>query len=276
MLKRTVGLTTVYGLLLAVTLGGIIYHYLSGYDYPATPASTFEINVLGDLYEAFLLVPVGVLGLWAWRRERSWGALIIAGVAVNFAYNYAMFLTGRQNMWVFIWVLKLALSGAALCLVWRHLPPGPGRRTRPGLVISAYLSTVLLLFAGLMGRRLLASASGRAVDMTMQGAGALDWGEPFLRDPIIFFAFICPVIITAILGLWQGAEWGGRAASLSTAFIVSIVTAALFTGPLKEYLQVGTVSAAMWTISGIMVLAAAPAVWGLLWLSKWKAGVQVE
>lgn len=266
--KQTSGLSAVFGLLLIVTLGGIFYHYLTGYNYPASPAMNFEVNVLGDPYELFFLIPAGLIGLWAMRKGSAWGPLLIAGVAANFAYNYAMLVTGRQNPWIFLWTVKLALSGVAVCLVWNLLPSVPGRRSRSGVAVVVYLMVAFLAFSGMMGQRLLASATGRTIDMTMQGAGVLDWGEPFLRDPIIFFALAGPVVIAAILGLWRGTDWGGRAASLSSAWIVSIVNVILFTGPLKEYLQAGSVSPAMWRMSAIMVLAAAPAVWSLTWLAK--------
>ncbi|NPV81773.1 MAG: hypothetical protein HPY52_16190 [Firmicutes bacterium] len=173
--RQTMGVTTIFGLLLVVTLGGILYHYFTGYHYPASPASTFELNVLGDLYEAFFLVPVGLAGLWGMRKGSAWGPLLIAGVAANLAYNYAMPVTGRQNLWVFLWIVKLALSGTAVCLVWNLLPSGPGRRARSGLVVAMYLTVVFLAFSGMMGQRLMASATGRAMDMTMQEAGSLDW-----------------------------------------------------------------------------------------------------
>ncbi len=265
--SQVAAVAALFGLLLAVTFGGIVYHQVSGYDYPASPASAFELNVLGDLYEAFFLVPVGLIGLWALRRGSPWGPLLIAGVATNLLYNYAMAVTGRQNLWIFLWVAKLALAGTTVCLVWSLLPQGPGRTTRQGLVVAVYLALVLLAFSKMMGQRLLASATGRAMDMTMREAGSLDWGEPFLRDPVIFLSLACPVMIAAILGISRGTAWGGRAASLSSAFIVSIVTVVLFTGPLKEYLQVGSVSPAMLGTSAIMVLAAAPAVWALFWLA---------
>lgn len=265
--NRSTGLNVIFGLLLAVTAGGILWHNLTGYHYPASPAFHYELNVLGDLYELFFSVPVGVLGLLALRKGSPWGPLLIAGVAANFAYNYAMAVTGRQNLWVFLWTLKLALAGTSVGLVWNLLPSGSGRRSRAALATAGYLTLVLLAFAKLMGQRLLASALGRSMDMTMQGAGVLDWGEPFLRDPIIFFSLACPFIAAAILGLLRGREWGFRAASLSCAFIVSIVSLILFTGPLKEYLQAGSISAAMWQTSAIMVLAAAPGVWALVWLA---------
>ena len=52
------------------------------------------------------------------------------------------------------------------------------------MAVLAYLALTLILFSGLMGQRLWASANGRTVDMALQGAGSLDWGEPFLRDPL--------------------------------------------------------------------------------------------
>lgn len=85
MKRQTAGLTWVFTLLLGLTVAGILYHYLSGYDYPASQAMTLELNVLGDLYEAFFLVPVGLIGLWAMRRGSAWGPLLIAGVGANLA-----------------------------------------------------------------------------------------------------------------------------------------------------------------------------------------------
>lgn len=78
--RQTANVTVVFGLLLTVTLGGILYHYFTGYHYPASPASTFELNVLGDLYEAFLLVPVGLAGLWAMRKDSAWGPSLSPGL----------------------------------------------------------------------------------------------------------------------------------------------------------------------------------------------------
>lgn len=151
--------------------------------------------------------------------------------------------------------------------MWNLLPSGSGCRAPSGFVVAVYLTVVPLAFSGMMGQRLLASATGRTMDMTMREAGSLDWGEPFLRDPIVFFSLACPVMLTAILGLWRGTDWEGGAASLSNAFIVSIVSIVLSTGPLKEYLQTGTVLPAMWGMSTIMVLAAPPAVWAVSWLA---------
>lgn len=276
MKKQPTGLTIVFLLLLAVTTAGIACHYVTGYHYPTSKAMDFELNVLGDPLELFIIVPAGLLGLWALRKGKPWGSLLIAGVSAHFVYNYAMALTGRQNLWVFVWILKLALAGTAVCLLWNLLPAGPGRVTRSSVVVSSYLILTLVAFTGMMGQRLLNSATGRAMDMTMQGTGALDWGEPFLRDPIIFFSLACPVVITAIIGLLRGTGWGGRAASLSASFVVSIVTVILFTGPLKEYLQAGAVSPAMWQMSLIMVLAAAPAVWALVWLTKTERALPVD
>lgn len=259
------GVTTVFGLLLAITLGGIVYHQISGYGYPASPAFDYELNVLGDLYEAFFLVPVGLIGLWAKRKGSAWGPLLIAGVAVNLAYNYAMASTGRQNLWIFLWIAKLALSGVTLCLVWPSLPAGPSLSRRSRWIVAAYLAIIAVMFSGMMGRRLLASASGRTLEMTMQEAGAVDWGEPVLRDPVIFFAFALPIFVAGIGGLPRIAEWGGRAAALSCAFVVSMVTIILFTGLVKEALLTGTVSPAMWATSVMMVVVAVPAALFLTW-----------
>jgi uncharacterized membrane protein len=44
--KRTTGVTVVFGLLLAVTFGGIVLHQLTGYHYPTSPEAAFELNVL--------------------------------------------------------------------------------------------------------------------------------------------------------------------------------------------------------------------------------------
>lgn len=259
-------LALVFGLVLFVTLAGIICHRVTGYHYPVSPAFSFEINVLGDIYEAFLLVPVGLVGLWLLRMGSPWGPLLIAGMAANLTYNYAMVVTGRQNLWIFFWIVKLALSGTTVCLAWSLLPSGPSRLLKQRFLVMGYLVIVLLVFSRLMGQRLLASASGRAVDMSMREIGALDWGEPFLRDPIVFFSLACPVTIAAILGLWRGADWGARAASLSSVWILSILTLILFTGPLKEFLQTGSISGPMLGMSAIMVIAAIPAVWSLIWL----------
>ncbi|MBE3577026.1 MAG: hypothetical protein IMX00_04980 [Limnochordales bacterium] len=268
MSRRIAGVAWVFGLLLAVTVGGILYHVISGYDYPASPASAFELNVLGDAYEAFFLVPVGLIGLWALYRQKAWGGLLIAGVAANLTYNYAMLVTGRQNPWIFLWTVKLALAGTAVCLVWGLLPSGPGRPTRTGTAVTVYLAVILVVMGAMMARRLLASATGRTLDMAMQAAGALDWGEPYLRDPIVFLSLAAPVMVAAILGLGRGTDWGGRAASLASVFIVSIVTVILFTGPLKEYLQTGSVSPGMWGMSVFMLLVAAPATWSAVWLAR--------
>lgn len=266
--RKTSGVTTVFGLLLVFTLGGILLHQLIGYDYPASRAFDFELNVLGDLYEAVFLVPVGLIGLWALRKGTAWGPLLIAGVAANVAYNYAMLVTGRQNLWIFLWIVKLALAGTAICLVWGLLPSGTGRPSRPRLAVAAYLIVAALAMSAMMGKRLLASATGRMMEMTMRESGIVDWGEPILRDPVVFFSLALPVVIAAIFGLLRGTEWGGRATSLTSVFIVSIVSVILFTGPLKEVLLTGSVSPAMWGMSVFMTVVAAPAVWSLAWLLK--------
>lgn len=84
---KTSGVATVFTLLLVVTLGGILLHRLTGYNYPTSPAFDFELNILGDLYEAFFLLPVGLVGLWSLRKGSVWGPLLIAGVATYFAYS---------------------------------------------------------------------------------------------------------------------------------------------------------------------------------------------
>ncbi|MGE5509587.1 MAG: hypothetical protein ACM3RP_14050 [Chitinophagales bacterium] len=267
--KGTTGLTVVFSLLLAVTFGGIVLHQLTGYHYPtASEAAAFEMNVLGDLYEALVMVPVGLIGLWALRKGRAAGSLLIAGVAVHFGYNYAMAVMGRQNLWIFLWTAKLALAGTTFCLVWNLLPAGPSRPGKGRWAVIAYLAFVLVMFGGMMGQRLLASATGRTVEMTMEGNRTVDWGNPVLRDPIVFFALACPVLIAAILGLIRRTPWGGRAAALSSAFGASMSAVVLFTGPLKEYLQTGAVSPAMFRMSAIILLAAVPAVLSLIWLAK--------
>lgn len=266
--QKTFGVTMIFGLLLAVTLGGILLHLLTGYDYPSTPATDFELNTLGDLYEAFFLIPAGLIGLWALRKGSAWGPLLIVGVAANLAYNYAMLAAGRQNLWIFLWIAKLALAGTTVCLVWRLLPSGLGRRPRQRWGAAIYLVVAGLALSGMMWQRLLASAAGRTVEMTMQASGAVDWGEPVLRDAVVFFSLAFPVLITAVLGLVRGTDWGGRAAAAMNAFIVSIISIVLFTGPLKEALLSGSVSAPMWRLSIMMILAAAPAVYFLIRLGK--------
>ncbi|MGE5542613.1 MAG: hypothetical protein ACM3WT_06225 [Bacillota bacterium] len=265
---KSAAVLTVFGLLLAVTLAGILYHQVSGYDYPASPPFSFELNVLGDLYEAFFLAPLGVAGMVATHRGDGWGPVLIAGVAVNLTYNYAMAVTGRQNLWIFLWVAKLALAGTTLCTVWPLLPPGRGLAGRSRWAVAGYLTLVAVAFLGMMGRRLLASATGRMMEMTMQESGAVDWGEPVLRDPVIFFSFVLPLLVAAVVGLPRGTAWGGRATSLACAFIVSIVTIILFTGLLKEALLTGGVTPAMWATSAFMALVAVPPAWFLTWFSR--------
>ncbi|MCL4517209.1 MAG: hypothetical protein M1379_16755 [Firmicutes bacterium] len=262
--QKKSGVTMIFGLLLAVTLGGILFHLLTGYDYPSAPATDFELNTLGDLYEAFFLIPAGLIGLWVLRKGSAWGPLLIVGVAANLAYNYAMLAAGRQNPWIFLWIAKLALAGTTVCLVWRLLPPGLGRRSGRRWGAAIYLVVAGLALSGMMWQRLLASAAGRTVEMTMQASGTVDWGEPVLRDAVVFFSLAFPVLITAVLGLVRGTDWGGRAAAAMNAFIVSIISIVLFTGPLKEALLSGSVSAPMWRLSVMMILAAAPAVYFLI------------
>ena len=263
---KTSGVMTVFGMLLVVTLSGILVHIFTGYDYPvSSPATDFELNTLGDIYEVAVLIPLGIMGILAMRIERRWGPLLVTGVTAHFTYNYAMAVTGRQNLWVFVWIAKLALSGIVMCLVWPLLPTGAGLRVGSRKAITVYLALVVLVFSGLMGQRLLASASGRAVDMTMQQSGVVDWGDPVLRDPVVFFSVAAPVMVAGILGLMRGAEWGGKASAASCALVVSIV---LFTGPLKELLMTGRIGAPMLAMSGTMLLAAAPAAWSLVRLAE--------
>ncbi|HHW14754.1 MAG TPA: hypothetical protein GXX28_07450 [Firmicutes bacterium] len=49
-----------------------------------------------DLYEALLLVPVGLIGLWALRKG-AWGPLVVAAVSIHFVYNYAMEVRAGLN-----------------------------------------------------------------------------------------------------------------------------------------------------------------------------------
>lgn len=259
----------VFSLLLVLTLTGSVYHWISGYHYPSSEAFFFEMNTLNDLYEVFFLVPLGALGVWLFLRGNPWGAILIAGVAANGVYNYAMWVTGRQNLWIFVWTAKLALTGTAVALVWYFLPALSSTAPRtPARFIATYLGIILLLFAFQMGQRLWGSATGRAIAMTMTESGKLDWGEPFLRDPIVFFALLVPFLIAAVIGLLFNAGFGGRAAVLTCAFIPGIVSAILFTGPLREYLETKTVSTPMWGMSVMLVIVALPAIASLLWLVR--------
>ncbi len=265
MQERVPAITRAFGALLIVTFAGIIVHALTGYGYPvSSPAADFELNVLGDLYEAFVLVPLGVAAILSLRKGRRWAILLVLGVTIHFTYNYAMGVTGRQNLWVFVWIAKLAISGLVMCLVWPLLPTGVGLSAGTRRVAVVYLAIVVVLFSGLMGQRLLASALGRAVDMTMQQGGEADWGDPVLRDPVIFLSIVLPVMLVGIFGLAKQADWGARAASASCAFAVSIVSVVLFTGPLKELLMTGSISGPMLGMSGVMLLTAAPAAWFLV------------
>jgi len=268
MSRRTTGLATVFSLLLAVTLGGIILHQLTGYDYPASKALAYEMNVIGDLYEAFILVPLGVIGLVALRRGSPWGPILIGGVAATQTYNYALAATGIQNLWIFLYTVKLALGGLSLCLVWGHLPLGERLPARSRPAMAWYLGVLMLLFGALMGRRLWASAMGDTMEMTMQVRGPVDWSEPITRDPIIFFAFAAPLFISACLGLWRKESWGSRAATLANTFMVNMVIMILMTGPVKELLQTGAFSPGMVPISILFIATASPAVWALVRLAK--------
>lgn len=266
--SKTSALTSVFGTLLAVTLVGILVHQFSGYGYPVSPAADFEFNVLGDIYEAAVLVPLGVTGIVALRKGMRCGIVLVVGVTFHFTYNYAMAVTGRQNLWIFLWVAKLALSGAVMCLAWPMLPTGVRLPAKSRRGTAVYLALVVLVFSKMMGQRLIASASGRVVDMTMQQGGAVDWGDPILRDPVVFFSLVVPVMGAAVLGLLKGTEWGGRAGSASCALVVSIVSVALFTGPLKEFIMTRQVSPPVLMMSGIMLLAASPGAWFLRKLAQ--------
>ncbi|HYG56863.1 MAG TPA: hypothetical protein VD902_02180 [Symbiobacteriaceae bacterium] len=268
MYKQATGLTAVFSILMALTLGGIILHQLTGYHYPASEAFAYELNVIGDLYEAFILVPTGVVGLLALRKGSPWGPVLIGGVASTLAYNYAMVVTGRQNLWIFLWICKLALGGISLCLVWNLLPLGSAKPTRARPAISGYLAVLVVLFAALMGRRLWASAMGVVMEMSMQVTGPVDWAEPVVRDPVIFFAFAVPLFVTACAGLWLRADWGTRAASLAATFMVNMVIMILMTGPVKELLSLGALSPGMLPISLVFMVTAAPAVWALFWVTR--------
>lgn len=266
--RSTKGLTAVFAMLLAVTLGGIIVHQLSGYQYPASPAVAYELNVIGDLYEALILVPMGLVGLWALRKGNAWGPVLIGGVASTLAYNYALASSGQQNLWVFVWVAKLALGGLSVCLVWGHLPLGSLQSGKARSGMAWYLLVILVLFSFLMGKRLYASATGSVMEMSMQVTGPVNWAEPVVRDPIIFFAFAVPQFVTACLGLWRRQEWGARAASLACTFMVNMVIMILMTGPVKELMLMGSLSPGMLPISLVFIVTAAPAVWGLFGLTK--------
>jgi len=271
-MKSSQGIVWVFGALLVVTLAGILVHQATGYSYPvSSPAMDFELNVLGDIYEAAVLAPLGVLAIVAVRKGSRYAPILITFVTVHFTYNYAMAVTGRQNLWIFVWIAKLALSAIVLCLVSPMLPAPTGLRRGPRLAMVAYLALVVLAFSGMMGERLWASASGHAVDMTMQQFGSVDWGDPVLRDPVVFFSMVVPAMAVGITGLLKKAAWGTKAAAASFTFTVSIVSVIMFTGPLKEFLMTGSVSAPMRGMSGVMLLAATPAAGFLTLLTRESA-----
>lgn len=271
-MKSSQGIIWVFGALLVVTFAGILVHQATGYSYPvSSPAMDFELNVLGDWYEAAVLVPLGVLAIVAVRKRNRYAPILITFVTVHFTYNYAMAVTGRQNLWIFVWIAKLALSAVVLCLVSPMLPASTGLRRVQRLAIVAYLTLVVLAFSGMMGERLWASASGQPVDMTMQQFGSVDWGDPVLRDPVIFFSMVVPAMAAGIIGLLKKAEWGAKAAAASCTFTVSIVSVILFTGPLKELLMAGRISGPMLGMSGVMLLAAGPAAWFVTLLTREQA-----
>lgn len=266
--KTTNGLTWTFATLLILTLGAIILHQLTSYHYPTSALSDYEMNVIGDLYEAFILVPTGVIGLLALRRGSAWGPVLIGGVAATFAYNYALASTGRQNLWIFLWTAKLVLGGLSLIQVWNLLPLGGSHAAKARGWMAGYLGLIVVLFSALMGRRLWASAYGEAMEMSMQVRGPVDWAEPFVRDPVIFFAFAVPLFAAACLGLMRRADWGARSATLASTFMVNMVVMILMTGPVRELLQLGHLSPGMLPISLVFITTAAPAVWALLWLTK--------
>lgn len=268
MVKQSKRLAWVFAVLLAVTLGKIILHQVTGYAYPSSAATAYEFNVIGDLYEAFILVPIGLVGLLALRKGSAWGPVLVGGVASTLAYNYALASTGRQNLWIFPWTLTLALGGLSLCLVWELLPQGTGATRKQRLGTAGYLGAILLLFGVLMGQRLLASANGNVMEMTMQVTGQVDWAEPVVRDPIIFFAFAGTLFVTACAGLIGATGAGARAATLASTFMVNMVIMILMTGPVKELLMTGALSPGMLPISMVFIVTAAPAVWALLWVTK--------
>lgn len=266
--RKPIAALTAFAALLTVTFVGIVYHQLFGFLYPTSLANAYEINVVGDIYEACVLVPLGLLAIWATRRGRTWGPLLIVGVSVHFAYNYAMAIMGRQNLWIFVWIAKFTLAALTIGLTWPHLPAGRGLSGRTRSAIAVYLSVVMAIFSRLMGQRLVASATGRFVDMTMQQIGTVDWGESILRDPVVFFALVIPLALAAIVGGVRRTEWGGRAAAVTCAFVAGMVSVILFTGPLVKAVQTRTVPGPMLAMSTVMILVAVPAVWFLIRLDK--------
>jgi hypothetical protein len=258
--------------MLALVAGGILLHKLTGYSYPAASASgAYEMNTLGDLFELGFSIPLGLIGLWLTGRRSPWGPVLVAGVAANFVYNYLMGLTGVQNLWAFFWSAKVSLSAVVVILAWNHLPSAEGSRPGPRRAIAGYLLLVAVIFSKMMAQRLLASADGFAVDMAMVRLGPVDWRDPSVRDPIIYFTLMIPMIITAVIGLWQGADWGAKAATLCSTFLVCIVALVIVTGPIKEILQNGSTSMAMISMSGIMLAAVLPAIASLIWLTRGEA-----
>ncbi|MDF2630942.1 MAG: hypothetical protein K0R39_4773 [Symbiobacteriaceae bacterium] len=270
--RRTNGLMVASALMLALVAAGILFHKLSGYSYPApTATGAYELNTLGDLFELGFSIPVGLIGLWLIARRSAWGPVLVAGVAANFVYNYLMALTGVQNLWTFFWTVKVSLSALVVILAWDHLPSAEGTRPGPRLAISGYLLLIALIFGKMMAQRLLASADGFTVDMAMVRLGPVDWRDPAVRDPIVFFTLAIPMMPTAVVGLLRGSAWGAKAATLCSTFLVCIVTLVIVTGPIKEILEKGATSMAMISMSGIMVAAVLPAVASLIWLTRGEA-----
>ncbi len=260
---------TVYTLLLLVTAVGLLLHRVTAYDYPTLAAYSNELNVLGDLYEGIFLLPVGLLALWAMGKGRPWGNLLATAVGAHMAYNYAMAVTGLQNLWIFLWVAKLTLGGATVALLWPTLTPATEDRPRAGrLLIATYLALAGAAIGAPMARRLLASAHGLAVGMTGASSGVVDWADITVRDPIIFFALVLPFLVSAVIGLVGDTRWGRNSAALCLVFIPTMVSLILFTGPVPEYLLHGAIPGSALGMSLMMALMAVLAVISLVWLFR--------
>lgn len=260
--RRT--LMILFGTLLVMMLGGILVHQITGYQYPATKANDYEFNTLNDLYELFVFLPVGLIALWQLRRGSQWGPVIISGAAIWTIYNYAMMVTGMQNLWIFLWTAKLAISTPILLLAWQLLPAKPSVSRKFGYVMVGYMAIIGIAFGKLMIDRLFASARGEMVNMAMVGVAKADWADPALRDPIIFFVTILPLLIAAISGIIRKTDDGTKYTTLIATFIIGIVSVILFTGPLKELLVSGVVSQSMMGMSVFMALFTVPSIYWLI------------
>lgn len=262
-----------FGALMLLVIGSPLVRSITGYDYPAPPELAFELNALGDRYDLIFVVPSGLVGLWLLWRGSRWGPVLMAGVAANVTYNYAMVVTGVQNLWIFAWVAKLALAGTSLVMLWPLLPGGAGvgAPRRRGAVV-AYLVLVGVVLSMQMGQRLLASAMGRVMQMTGVTTGEVDWSNPMVRDAVVYFSLAFPMMVAAIAGLVRRAEWGWKAAVVLNVFIPYIVSLILFTGPLQEQLVKGSISGPMWAMSAMLTLVAAGAVAALIWLVRAAPG----